>query len=493
MPRRIVTRLLALLVLGSFLPAPASTALAQSNIQVQVNQVALDFPNDLTFELEVQSSSPIEKITLEYGTNGRTCVRGSARQPIEAPAEKTVTASWEWDFKDSGNLPPGAEVWWQWNITDQAGNNLVTEVTTLTVEDNRLDWNTVENEQVSIVWSEGARSFGLELLDISSQSLDRLETSAGIRPPGKVRLTIFPSFETLRAAGLFLPEWTGGVAFPEYSTTMIGLPINSSETWLNEVIPHELAHLVTSTLVFNCLGVGMPTWLSEGFSVYAEGEASSKNVQEMLDVLESDALPPLRNLTAGFSANSDEAVLSYTQSGEVVRFMIDNYGSEKISALLAALQSGKTIDPALNQVYGLNTDGLDNAWRTSLGFEGVLPDQAATPTRPAQRTAVPTLALWTPAFGQSSQGPDATPTPGSVAEGLAPTETPCDSSAPCTSPEVSLASPAAPSIGELAATAAPSAPPQPSSPLSCLGVNLLVGFTLASIYFLPHLARRFYN
>lgn len=483
MRKNIANRLIVLLALCSLFFTPVSPALAQSNIDVQANRADLDFPNKLTFVLEAKSSSPINKVTLEYGTNGRTCVKGTARQQVDITPGTSVSASWEWDWKDSGSLPPGAEVWWKWEVTDQAGNKLVTDMSTLTIEDNRLDWNTVSTDQVTVVWSEGSRSFGQELLDIATKSLDMLQTQAGIRPPGKVRLTIFPSYDALRAAGLFLPEWTGGVASPEYNSTMIGMPATPSDSWLNEVIPHELAHLVTGTLTFNCLGANMPTWLSEGFSVYAEGGSSSKDLQNMNDALQGGTLPPLHNLEAGFSANSDEAVLSYTQSGEVVSFMIKTYGRDKIGALLAAIQSGKTIDPALQQVYGFDTDGLDSAWRESLGFAPVASGQQGTATPVAKRTAVPTLALWTSSFGQSGESPAATDTPPAVAE-VQPTTTPTQES------QLRPTS----SAGSIASTALPtSVPPKSKSPISCLGGNLLVAGVLASISIYFYLIRRFYN
>ena len=228
----------------------------------------------------------------------------------------------------------------------------------------------------------------------------------------------------------------------------------------------------------------MPTWLSEGFSVYAEGGSASKDLQTMKDALQAGTLPPLHNLEAGFSANADEAVLSYTQSGEVISFMIKTYGRDKIGALLAAIQSGKTIDPALQQVYGFDTDGLDNAWRESLGFAPVAAGQQGTATPGAKRTAVPTLALWTSSFGQSGESPASTDTPPAVAE-VQSTTTPTQESQPSSTSEA---------IGSIVSTALPtSVPPKSKSPISCLGGNLFVAGVLVSISIYFYLIRRFYN
>jgi hypothetical protein len=115
--------------------------------------------------------------------------------------------------------------------------------------------------------------------------------------------------------------------------------------------------------------------------------------------LEAGRLPPLRNLAGGFSAHADQTNISYAQSGEVVRFLIHEYGPEQMSALLSAIQSGLRINPALQEVYGFDTDGLDNTWRASLGFASAEP--LATLPQPRRallclpwRCGLPRLAAW---------------------------------------------------------------------------------------------------
>lgn len=356
----------------------------------------MDFPNTLTFTLLASSAEPVEEVYLEYGTNGRSCVDGLARQQAELTPGSPFKATWEWDFKDSGSLPVGAEVWWQWEVRTKSGQSLRTERNNLVIEDPNLDWQRIENDQVLVVWSDGSQSFARQILDLATSSINRLAKEAGIEPNGKVRLTVYPSFEDLRAARLFAPEWTGGVAFPEYGVTMLGIPVDSGD-WMDDVVPHELAHLVTGQRVFNCLGTGMPTWLSEGLSMYAEKAKDEADTNRLITELEANRLPPLRNLAGGFSANADQTNISYSQSGEVVRFLIREYGPDKMGALLETIQSGLRINPALQEVYGFDTDGLDNAWRSSLGFTSAESQATAAPT--AARTAVPTLALWTSAAG----------------------------------------------------------------------------------------------
>ena len=44
------------------------------------------------------------------------------------------------------------------------------------------------------------------------------------------------------------------------------------------------------------------------------------------------------------------------------------YGEEKFAQLYAVFKSGKTTDNALQQVYGFDQEGLEDAWRASLGL-----------------------------------------------------------------------------------------------------------------------------
>lgn len=380
--------------------------LAQESLEIESNLANLDFPNSINFLLKASIEETVSEVTLEYGTNARSCVDGIARQEADLVPGDPFLARWEWDFIDSGSLPTGAEVWWKWEVRSVSGEVARSERQTLIIEDPGLSWQRIEDEQVLVVWSEGSQVFGRRILDLAKLSLDELSLQAGIRPDGQVRLTVYPTFESLQAAGLFLPEWTGGLAFPAYGVIMLGIPPDSGE-WMNEVVPHEIAHLVTGERVFNCLGTDLPTWLGEGLSVFSESPYSSADLELIRSALESNTLPPLHALAGGFPANADATTLAYAQSGEVVRFLIREYGPQKMAALLAAIQSGKRINPALQEVYGVDTDGVDNLWRSALDF-AVNAVQTAKPT--LAYTMVPTRALWTPVVRASST-PESTVTP----------------------------------------------------------------------------------
>jgi hypothetical protein len=367
-------------------------------IQIVRNDTRLTFPASLTFYIKAQSPKPIEKLTLFYGTNAHSCQESSVRQSILIEPSKEIDEQRTWNFEDSGSLPPGAEVWWQWEFSNSASEVERTPKLTTSIVDAHYSWQVVDQNGIELYWVEGKEQYGRQLLKISVDSLLRFSREAGILAPEKIQIHIYPSAQAVQNASLHLPDWTGGVAFTEYNSIMIGIPYGNLE-WASQVIPHELAHLVTAERAFNCLGIGLPTWLNEGISVYAEGPASESELERLHKALSLGNLPPLRSLTLGFAADANRADLSYIQSGQVVTYLIQNYGPDKLAELFATIRTGKTPNAALLAVYGLDTDGLDQAWRLSQGIET---DPKTTTAPTIERTAIPTFPIWTPAFARSS-------------------------------------------------------------------------------------------
>lgn len=409
----------ALLICFTLAARPLPSAAAQAAIAVTEDEASLFFPERVRFSLEAESTAEINRVTLLYGTNARACQASGARQSVEVDAGDDIEVEWEWEFRRSGPLPPGTRIWWQWEISDTAGNSHTTERQEITLEDGRNTWRSLSESGVTVFWTEGNQTFGRQMLNEATSSLSRLSRQAGITQPDDIQLWVYPTAADVRDAIVNVPEWTGGVAFPEYGVTVIGVAPGETD-WAAEIIPHELTHLVIGIVTFNCRGVHLPTWLNEGLAVYSEGEASTQALTTLNSSLAGGRLPNLRSLASGFSAYSDSASLSYLQSGEVVRYLAETHGPEQLAALLAAMQGGLTIDPALEQVYGFDTNGLDAEWRTAQGFAPTPTSEADAAVSQSTPTLIPTLSLGgAPVLATVTPLPTNTPAPTAVP----PTET----------------------------------------------------------------------
>lgn len=441
---------LCLLPLGY---AQAGT-LQQVGLSIQRNEIELNFPNGLTFHLEADAPGEAQKVYLNYGTNGRACLQGISRQAIDIEVGTEIAASWEWDFTQRGSLPPGVEIWWEWEVLLSSGESLVTERMSYTLEDPRFDWKTVNNERIDVHWTEGSNAFGAQILDIARRSLERLEEQTGVILLEKIRLTVYPDSTDIQTAIMHLPEWAGGISDARFNLAILGIPADALD-WADEIIPHEIAHLVIGMRTFNCMGIDLPTWLSEGIATLAEGDLSPEEHQMLFDKLTEGSLPGLITLTSGFSANAGEARLSYTQSAAAVGYLLETYGPQKFDELLGVIQGGKNADSALLQVYGLDTSDIDQAWRASLGFGTAPQQQEKTATLPP--TQIPTRALWTAAVNLTAT----------------PTVTPSPTTTPAPNPATATPTPPQPPISSPTSTPAP----ESGSPLRCLGGVLLGVFS----------------
>ena len=389
-------------------PPPAATVPPQATVApgddspavaVERNEALADFPETVTFRLELAGEWPAGEALLRYDVVSRECVNVSSQ--VSVPLEGTV-AEWTWIMTRSGNPPPGTELWWEWTLTDAAGHRVTTPRQTVTLEDDRFPWRTVEADAITLHWYEGD-DVGPALLEAAVAGLDRLQNEMGIAWEGEAQFFIYGDAVAMRQAMLYVQEWAGGVAFTEYNTILMGVRPDQVEEWGRETVRHELAHLVLGQFAWSCLGGSRPTWLEEGLATYAEGPPDQETLQDIERGVENDSFEPLRSLSGAFPAHSADAGMAYSQSYSVVAFMLEAYGQERLQALLQALAQGQGYDEALEQVYGFNVDGLERRWRESVGAPARVIPPTPTPLRAA---ALPTLPPLT--------APQTVPTPASV-------------------------------------------------------------------------------
>ncbi|GAB4503538.1 MAG: hypothetical protein Fur0043_05300 [Anaerolineales bacterium] len=382
-PVRYVALILLVVCLTRLPPRPVSAA---ASAQVTDDQPTLDFPNSITFQAVITSNSPIESVELEYGTETLTCGTVIAKAFPEFTSGSTVHVTWTWEMRQSGSLPPGATIWWQWRYKDADGAEFVTEPKTIVWLDDRHDWQVVSSDPLYLHWYSGDQAFAQDLLQAAKTGLARLQDDAGLQPEKPIHLYIYANTEDMKDAILYEPSWTGGMAFPEHDIVIIGISPRDQE-WGRSTIAHELTHVLVGHLTFSCLS-DVPTWLNEGLAVYSEGELDSASQNQLDQAIRNNQLLSVRSLSAGFSEVPDKAYLSYSQSYSIVAFLIKTYGQDKMTALLTTLRDGATVDNALLDTYGFDVDGLEDAWRQAVGAAPRL--ASAQPTAQPTPTFVPT-------------------------------------------------------------------------------------------------------
>lgn len=394
MVQQLITRFAFLLLLslngGHFL-------LGSQSFIVATNNVFISYPSKIVFSLSVESEHDLTRIVLHYGTSGKNCLSSSMEQMIEFTSGKSVEINWSWGYFEKNYLPPGTTIWWYWEIEDNNGEINKTPNKEITLHDNRYDWHTLENQKLALSWIEGDYNFGSGLFQIANDALSRMRNQAGLELDQQIQVFIYPEPVYFVKDLQSVPDWTGGVAFSDFSIILISISQEGEDEWASEVIPHEVAHVITGSKIYNCKAATIPLWMNEGLSVFNEGPIKKTDFDKVQSALKNNQLPTLISLKSNFSVNSSRADLEYSFSGQAVEYLIEQYGYEKLQDLLSDIANGINFEDAMRKVYGLSTIELDYQFRTYRGFE---PSNWSLDNKPlspqTSKTAIPTMELFDP-------------------------------------------------------------------------------------------------
>lgn len=359
-PILVVVILLLLCVSGTSCSKAPQETIDLNGFKIILSEPRIEFPDSITFDIEVKSDADISKITLQYRVDKLNPIPVTNVAFPEFEPETRVKTNWTWDMRDIGGLPPGTELEYWWSIEDAQGDRVETSITELVFDDERYSWKSLTSGQITLLWYEGNDSFAQSLMSAAQDALDRLADDTGAELEGEAILYIYADQGDLLGAMIYPQEWTGGVAYTEFGTIAIGISPGSL-TWGKRTMAHELAHLVVHQVIFSGYGVNLPTWLDEGLAQYAEGEFEFENILEQ--AIYNDELFSVKSLCSPFPAQTNEALIAYAQSYSLVEYLLEEQGgSENMNKLLNAFKEGSGYVEALDEVYDLDVEQLNDLW-----------------------------------------------------------------------------------------------------------------------------------
>lgn len=328
------------------------------------------FPDRIDFKLKARGFQA-DRATLNYRLVGDPVTSGVQRKIDGSSATIEINLSLDLSIH---YIPPGAEVAYYWTLQNTSGASEDTPAQTFKVLDERYNWRHLTNpeKRISVHWYEGSADFGKNLLDTASGALDRLQRDIGAGLQRPADIWVYATARDLRSALPYhTPEWVGGKAFPDLA--LVSAAIDDDETAdleIKRTIPHELSHLVLYQATRNPYN-SPPAWLDEGIAVYNQETRYPDEEIALKEAAGKGRIVPLRALSGSFGADPETALLSYTQAGSVVEFILKDtrYGPEKLARTVAAFREGVTYDEALQAGLGITVDELDEQWRASLPYE----------------------------------------------------------------------------------------------------------------------------
>jgi len=367
------------------MPLPLPGIHAQSGVVIDSSSAENDFPDGVNFSVSFHSDVDLSdlKVTLRY-----TIPPEGANVYEEPECEGNTKAQCTFNLKSGAKLflVPGANVIYYWRVEDSEGNAVETKPATFVYDDKRFDWKSTTEGNLTIWYYAGDESEVRSLLQTGIEGLARMEHLLNTKVAFPVKVFLYDS------AGDMQPAALSYVDSPEAGVVTLGevffsdTAVVASDWRPHDVLRHELAHIVTRQAVKGPFG-NLPAWLSEGTAGYAQAELLSNEEKALESAIEDDDVLSLRAMSSSSLAHTSINVsLYYGQSWSIVSFLIDTSGEEKFAELFATFKEGSTVDKAFQRVYGFDLDGLENAWRESLGLQ---PREATG--QQGQSTPVPQL------------------------------------------------------------------------------------------------------
>ena len=211
---------------------------------------------------------------------------------------------------------------------------------------------------------------GEAALDLLDQAIEEMEAKYDVVVDKPVLVEMFDNHDDFMVRSVGLPGNAGhlGICFGKLVTMDApSVRPRGSSNW-RSVLWHEFVHVITLQKTKN----RMPRWLSEGISVFEEGEYSpawwNRLDPDYMQLVEREGLPELSEIDAFFTKPKSALHLMYGYfiAGDFVRFYVNRYDHKALVAALSAIAEGAHAEEALVDASGATRDDLDDAFNAHL-------------------------------------------------------------------------------------------------------------------------------
>jgi hypothetical protein len=354
-----------LAVAVSLLPAwfggPAAAQTQSENaagVVITAGDPVPQFPQGMTFPVDVTSDEEIAEIDLLYHP---AFIDTLNLGKVEFEPGTSFSGAYDLDLRD-GSIPPGVEIRYRWRVTEADGDIAESAERGVTWLDTRFQWTEISSPRVTVNAYNGDPAFNQQVLDSAEATIDRLSEQFGAETTKPIRIWVYNSREDFN--GTLAPNsetWIVGAAYPWLGLINAVLPPGDEEE-LGRVIPHEISHQVLFQATKNPFNQP-PGWLEEGLATLAQDGGQEMLWRAVEYAAGAGQLDDLAVLNGQFPYDSGDALLAYAQSMSVVSYILDTYGEEKMSELIAVFREGVTFDEAVQRSLGISLQQLSDDWQ----------------------------------------------------------------------------------------------------------------------------------
>lgn len=351
----------ALMAVSLGVHEPASAQSVEEGPVVQGTRFENSWPDSVVVTALVDDAAEVESVTFLYTILPEGAL---TREAAEINKGDVTRIRAEFPTRDPQLwIPAGADFEWRWEFVFESGEKFETEPQIWRYEDPRFEWQSLKQGDLEVVWYDD-RGVAETMLREGLSALEEISPFLGLQELIPIKIYVWANTGDAREVERIQSERFEESVITGGTRVLADLVhIYQPSRW---VVRHELTHVLTKLAGEGPYG-DLPAWLDEGMATLAEGDWLERRGGALQFAISNDQVLSLRSMESPSNLPGFVDIF-YGQSAAIVLYLLGEYGNEKMNELFATFKEGSSVEDALNKVYGLSRDELDNAWRESVGL-----------------------------------------------------------------------------------------------------------------------------
>jgi hypothetical protein len=341
-----------------------------SKISIDKTHITINFPDDITFNISGSSIEEIQSINLSFKSGqGNVYII----QPLKfTQNENKFQSILKWRTNTSERyIPQGSLIEYHFDILTKSEYHLTTKSKTIIYLDPKQKWESIKSGSIVFYYSEVYGSVvkkrSEKLLQIISETINIMSPLLGLESKNhSLSVMLFNDYDYMtkslppKSDTIMRNLITEGQAFTSEGVVLV---LDNKQT--SATATHELTHILLDRAAKSKY-INIPSWLHEGLAEYASHLQNTTKDSIYIKALAEDKL---LNITkyASPPGKPEDVLLFYGQSEQFIKYIITNLGNDNFTKFIKTLKSGKSINNAILDTYGLDKTGLENKWREYIG------------------------------------------------------------------------------------------------------------------------------
>ena len=335
-------------------------AVAQDAAFVGESRAIYSYGQSVRFMLQGETAVPFSQASLSF-----QAVEFAAPFTVDFAdiTDETIALEYQFDLSGDNRLLPFTTVTYWWDLVDENGNVFHVPARTFYYEDTQFVWESAADELVTVYWRGGNVQLGRAALAIVQESQQRISQLLPAAEEEPIQVYIYPSSADLRASlRLNGVDWDEQYLAPALDVVLVtAVNPRTAVSDLQQSIPHELTRLRLARLTAPHADA-LPLWLLEGIAVRMEKRPNPTYESMLETAVSNQATMPFTDLCEQLPASVNGRMLATAQSADLIRYIQEQYGNQKIRDLVDAYAEGVDCTRGVENSLNLSLPTLNQNW-----------------------------------------------------------------------------------------------------------------------------------